>query len=169
LAVRGIEPIIDKIVALIKSDINAQLAVVEADNLSHPTPIVLPRPLNECYYITQKAVLEQLPAVLVIGERSIHNVRTESATYDTQDSGGGHELSITWVDRHDNEEILRRTLFRSARALHQLFLEKFDLEGTVMYIQVTTEDYFPNTQFDGDSAYYQAVQLQLTAQIEEVF
>lgn len=165
MAVRGIEPIIDKIVALIKSDIDGQLTIVEAGN--NGNPITLPRPITQSYYITQRNQLEQLPAVLVIGERSMHSQQSAGAAYDTQDSGGGHDLSITWVDRNDDEEVLRRILYRSARALRQLFLEKFDLEGTVMFIQVVSEDYFPNTKFDGDDAFYQAVQLQLTAQIEE--
>src|SRR5688500_5045911 len=117
MAITGIEPIVQKVVDTIKAEINTELTAVEAV-YSISDPIALPRPLTRAYHISQKRTMEDFPAVVVLGERTLHGFQTGHAEYQTQDEGGGgHELTVTWIDRNDDETVLRKILYRSARAL----------------------------------------------------
>lgn len=168
MAITGIEPIVKAVVDRIKADINSDLANVESV-YSGSDPITLPRPLTTSYFISQKRMIPEYPAVIVLGERTMHGYQTGHAEYQTQDEGGGgHELTITWIHRDDNEERLRKILYRSARALANMFARDFDLGGSVMFIKVENEEFFGAVAFAGQDVFHQAVQLRLMAQTEEV-
>lgn len=119
--------------------------------------------------MSAKRIIEAFPAVIVLGERTLHGFQTGFAEYQTQDEGGGgHELTVTWIDRYDDEEILRKKLYRSARALANIFAQDFDLSQTVMFCKVENEEFFSAISFAGNDVYHQAVQLRLMVQTEEV-
>lgn len=166
MAILGIERVVVAVRDTIKNNINAALTVVEADHVGSDA-IALPRPRTECWYISQKRRINEFPAVLVLGERSRHGSQTGFAEYQTEDEGGGHDVTVTWVDRSDDEEMLRLKLYRSARAITQILASDTMLGGTVIICKVTNEEFFPAIGLASRSVFQQAVRISITCQTEE--
>jgi len=163
--IQGIEPQVIALRDVIQANIDSALTAVEAE-WTGSDAISLPRPRSECYYLSQKLELQQFPSVVILGNRSTHSLQTGSYIYHEKSSGGGHECSILWVDKYNDPGILRRTLYRTSRALCQILAQHYNLDGACIQVTVEQEDFAPAFT-SGDNVFIQSVELLVTCQTEE--
>ncbi len=163
-----VEPIVKGVKTLLTTDLDSYLTTIEATHTGDDA-IAIDRPRNpEAYYLSQKFVFELWPSIVILAETSGHGHVTQFAEYFTQEEGGGgHEISITYIDRHDDEEKLRLTLYRVALAINRIIADNRTLGGAAMYVQVDNDEYFPAVRLGTLDAFTQAVQIRLTVQTEE--
>lgn len=164
----GMETIVKSIIDLHKSDIDAEMTLVEAYWTTNSDPVALPRPhATAGYKLGQVRVFNSYPTVVVNGRRTTHGRMTSHAKYQSRDEGGGHTIELFWVDRYDDPEVLQKKMYRYVRSSEQILAKNFDLNGTIIMIDTNSVEYSTAVRFSGASVYHQAVQITMTAQTEE--
>lgn len=168
IRIRGVEPIVRAARDLIRANIDDYLAGVEA-LWTGADAIELKRPFTESYYFAQKGknAPQASPAVFLFADDSRTREENNAHVYFVAPNGG-HQLSLVWMQWHDDSEILRLSLYRVSCALHQMFLDNYRLNNTVDYIRVTDIEYAPAFRLvDANNVLEQSVQLTLLAETEE--
>lgn len=159
MAYLGMEPIVEAATALIKANIDTKLTAVEAI-YAGTDPITLPRPNSDSYFYSDKVAIQLYPVVCVMGTDTNHNDFTGHDVYAVD------TLIIRWEDKNDDPEVLQKIIYRSARALCQIFFAtSYDLSGNAITGIPGSVRYMASRQLE--DSFQQAVEVVVTAQTEE--
>jgi len=165
--VRGGEVTVKAVIDLLKNGLPTKLGVVEAVYTSSD-PIVLPRPAANAYHYAMLRKIDLYPALVVKVPRVGYALRVGSSIMATKDRGGGQQLHVFYIHRHEDPEILAKIHYRTQRAMLQLFLENWSLGNAVMEMSVTAEE-TSVPLLGSNNVFHQVSRTSLLVQLEEGF